>query len=106
MMPVGGSGGGGGPGSLGQNGGAAAGVSSSSLPPSSSSLADFLAYACASFLVGWREELLRLDFQGAVMFLQRPPTARWGEADVEPVLSRAFLWRAQFGGAPSHLGRR
>ena len=67
-------------------------------PPSSSSLADFLAYACASFLVGWREELVRLDFQGAVMFLQRPPTARWGEADVEPVLSRAFLWRAQFGG--------
>ena len=100
---------GGGGSSLGQNG-AAAGIvssaSSSSLPPSSSSLADFLAYACASFLVGWREELLRLDFQGAVMFLQRPPTARWSEADVEPVLSRAFLWRAQFGGAPSHLGRR
>lgn len=100
---------GGGPGSsLGQSGSSAAGLSSSSssLPPSSSSLADFLAYACASFLIGWREELLRLDFQGAVMFLQRPPTARWGEADVEPVLSRAFLWRAQFGGAPSHLGRR
>ena len=101
-------GGGGSGSSLGQSGASAANVSSSSssLPPSSSSLADFLAYACASFLVGWREELLRLDFQGAVMFLQRPPTARWGEADVEPVLSRAFLWRAQFGGAPSHLGRR
>jgi len=99
--------GGGGPGAHGRGGGAASAASPCpSLPPSSSSLADFLAYACASFLVGWREELVRLDFQGAVMFLQRPPTARWGEADVEPVLSRAFLWRAQFGGAPSHLGRR
>ena len=110
-----GQGGGGGGGAMTTNGPSASNASAassssasaaSSLPPSSSSLADFLAYACASFLVGWREELLRLDFQGAVMFLQRPPTARWGEADVEPVLSRAFLWRAQFGGAPSHLGRR
>ena len=107
---IGGGGGGGGGGSGGGGSSSANGQStttnSSSLPPSASSLADFLAYACASFLVGWREELLRLDFQGAVMFLQRPPTARWGETDVEPVLSRAFLWRAQFGGAPSHLGRR
>ena len=36
---------------------------------------------------------------GAVMFLQRPPTARWGKADVEPVLSRAFYEGAVWRGA-------
>lgn len=68
-------------------------------------LADLLAYAAASFLVTWREALLGADFQDVVLFLQRPPTKQWGEADVEPVLARAFMWRASFGGAPSHLAQ-
>jgi hypothetical protein len=67
-------------------------------------VSDFVAYACASFLVTWQAELEGRDFQDAVLFLQRPPTCSWSEADVEPVLARAFLWRASFGGAPSHLG--
>ena len=66
-------------------------------------LADFLAYAAASFLVTWRDALVATDFQGVVLFLQRPPTSEWGAADVEPILARAFMWRASFGGAPSHL---
>lgn len=37
------------------------------------------------------------------MFLQRPPTAGWGEKDIELVLSRAYMWRASFKGAGAHF---
>ena len=67
-------------------------------------LADFLVYACAAFLLAWREPLLACpEFGDVALFLQRPPTAGWGEAEVEAVLARAFQLRASFGGAKAHL---
>jgi TBC1 domain family member 2 len=69
-------------------------------------LADFLVYACAAFLLAWREPLLGCaEFGDVALFLQRPPTADWGEAEVEGhILARAFQLRASFGGARAHWG--
>jgi TBC1 domain family member 2 len=41
--------------------------------------------------------------QELVLFLQRLPTAEWGEHNIESVLSRAYMWRASFNDARSHL---
>lgn len=37
------------------------------------------------------------------MFLQDLPTAEWGEDEVEPVLSQAYILSTLFDGSPSHL---
>ena len=44
--------------------------------------------------------------QEIVLFLQKPSTAEWGDKDIESVLARAYLWRASFGDARSHLTER
>jgi len=69
-------------------------------------LADFLVYACAAFLLTWRDALLACrEFGDVALFLQRPPTGGWGEAEVEGhILARAFQLRASFGGAKAHWG--
>lgn len=43
--------------------------------------------------------------QDMVLFLQRPPTQGWTEKEVESVLSRAYMWRATFDDAQSHLSQ-
>lgn len=43
------------------------------------------------------------DFQEILMFLQDMPTAEWGEEEVEPVLSQAYILSTLFDGSPSHL---
>ena len=43
--------------------------------------------------------------QELILFLQRLPTADWGEKEVESVLSRAYMWRASFDHARSHLSQ-
>ncbi|GAB4813408.1 hypothetical protein N2152v2_000454 [Parachlorella kessleri] len=68
-----------------------------------SGLRDFLVYVLASFLTSWGPQLLRMEFQELIMFLQKPPTAGWSEKDVELVLSRAHMWRASFKDATSHF---
>lgn len=66
-------------------------------------LKDFLVYVLSSFLLAWAPRLKELEFQDLIMFLQRVPTQAWTEADVEEVLSRAYMWRASFKGAASHF---
>lgn len=66
-------------------------------------LREFLVYILASFLLSWSADLRTLEFQELIMFLQRPPTADWGEDDVELILSRAFMWRSSFKGAVNHF---
>ena len=39
------------------------------------------------------------------MFLQKLPTGEWSESEVEVVLSRAYMWRASFDDARSHLNQ-
>ena len=48
---------------------------------------------------------LALCLQELILFLQRLPTAEWGEKEVESVLSRAYMWRASFDHARSHLSQ-
>ena len=43
--------------------------------------------------------------QELILFLQKLPTAEWGEKEVESVLSRAYMWRASFDHARSHLSQ-
>jgi hypothetical protein len=66
-------------------------------------LKDFLVYVLSSFLLSWTPELVKMDFQEIIMFLQRPPTPPWTEREVELVLSRAYMWRSSFQDAASHL---
>lgn len=44
-----------------------------------------------------------MDFGDAITFLQNPPMASWSEADLDSLLSRAYLLRTTFRAAPSHL---
>ncbi|XP_049380116.1 GTPase-activating protein GYP1 [Solanum stenotomum] len=66
-------------------------------------LPDFLVYIAASFLLTWSDNLLKLDFQEMVMFLQHLPTHNWSHSELEMVLSRAYMWHAMFNSSPSHL---
>ncbi|XP_034213153.1 TBC1 domain family member 22B-like isoform X2 [Prunus dulcis] len=66
-------------------------------------LPDFLVYIFASFLLTWSDELLKLDFQELVMFLQHLPTNNWTHQELEMVLSRAFMWHSMFKSSPRHL---
>ncbi|KAG7004455.1 dimethyladenosine transferase [Physcia stellaris] len=64
---------------------------------------EFHLYVCAAFLVKWSVELLRMDFQEIMMFLQALPTRNWTEKDVELLLSEAFIWQSLFKGSSAHL---
>lgn len=51
-------------------------------------------------------ELLRhmlMLLQEMVLFLQKLPTTEWDEKDIEMVFSRAYMLRASFNDARSHL---
>lgn len=63
---------------------------------------DFHVYVCAVLLKTFREQLLRMNFQDMILMLQDLPTKAWGEADVEPILSQAFILCTLFQDSPSH----
>lgn len=52
---------------------------------------DFHLYVCSVFLSKWTSELLKMDFQGIIMFLQSLPTSDWSDRDAEMLLSDAFV---------------
>lgn len=58
---------------------------------------------CAAFLVKWSTELMKMDFQEIMMFLQALPTKSWTEKDIELLLSEAFIWKSLFRGSQAHL---
>lgn len=58
---------------------------------------------CAAFLASWERDICRREFQELILFLQKLPTQGWGEAQVESVLSSAFVLRNTWGSAQSHL---
>lgn len=66
----------------------------------------FHVFVCAALLVRFSDQLMSMEFQELVMFLQRLPTAEWGKEEVDLVLSQAYIWRSIFGAAPSHLQSR
>lgn len=54
---------------------------------------DFHTYVCSAFLSRFSAQLQRLDFQDALLFLQSPPTQNWTLADLEMLLSEAYMWK-------------
>ncbi|KAL2011890.1 hypothetical protein VTN00DRAFT_4608 [Thermoascus crustaceus] len=63
----------------------------------------FHLYVCAAFLVKWSEQLVKMDFQEIMMFLQALPTKDWTEKDIELLLSEAFIWQSLFQDSSAHL---
>ncbi|KAJ9213110.1 hypothetical protein DTO166G4_5268 [Paecilomyces variotii] len=63
----------------------------------------FHLYVCAAFLVKWSEQLVKMDFQEIMMFLQALPTRDWTEKDIELLLSEAFIWQSLFQDSSAHL---
>ncbi len=64
---------------------------------------NFHVYVCAVFLKTYRDQLLTMQFQEILMFLQDLPTSDWGESEVEPILSQAYILSTLFDDSPSHL---
>lgn len=60
-------------------------------------------YVCAAFLASWERDICRREFQDLILFLQKLPTHDWTEAQIESVLSNAFVLRNTWGSAQSHL---
>lgn len=65
-------------------------------------LSEFHVFVCAAFLVKWSDELMKMDFQGIITFLQNPPTKDWKESDIEMLLSEAYIWQSLYKDATSH----
>ncbi|RJE25931.1 gtpase activating protein [Aspergillus sclerotialis] len=63
----------------------------------------FHVYVCAAFLVKWSDQLVKMDFQEIMMFLQALPTKDWTEKDIELLLSEAFIWQSLFQDSRAHL---
>ncbi|KAF7589107.1 hypothetical protein BBP40_004774 [Aspergillus hancockii] len=63
----------------------------------------FHLYVCAAFLVKWSDQLVKMDFQEVMMFLQALPTREWTEKDIELLLSEAFIWQSLFQDSRAHL---
>ena len=56
-------------------------------------------YACAALLCRWSRQLRQLDFQEILLFLQNLPTENFTDADIELLLSQAYVWYSQFSEA-------
>lgn len=68
-----------------------------------SGFADFHIYVCAAFLSKWSDRLQLLEFQDIILFLQNLPTASWDLADIEMLLSEAFVWKTLFKDAKGNF---
>jgi len=58
---------------------------------------DYYVYLLLALLRKWREPLLKLDFQGLVVFLQHLPTDGWTESDIEILTSEAYVFQSMYG---------
>eukprot|EP00727_Mastigamoeba_balamuthi_P007766 m51a1_g361 putative gtpase activating protein gyp1 (458) ;mRNA; r:595992-597763 len=60
-------------------------------------------YVCAAFLLTWSRELRQREFQDMMIMLQHLPTDAWTTADVEVILSQAYVFMTLYHDAPHHL---
>jgi len=66
----------------------------------------FHVYVCGTLLLRFSKELLALPTFGELLpFLQKLPTREWGYKDVEELVAQAFVHKACFAGAASHLAK-
>lgn len=63
----------------------------------------FLVYFCACFTAYFSARLQAMDLEATLRFLQRVPTDEFSEADLEVLLSEAFVLKSLFQHAPQHL---
>lgn len=56
-------------------------------------VADFHVYFCAALLTKFSDELLTMDFEECILFLQRLPTHHWQSDDIDELLSQAKIWK-------------
>jgi hypothetical protein len=63
----------------------------------------FLVYFCACFTAYFSARLQAMDLEATLRFLQRVPTDEFSEADLEVLLSEAFVLKSLFQNAPQHL---
>ena len=69
--------------------------------------AEFHLYTCAAFLLTFSKQLIsKPDLQTLILFLQRLPTDRWGDRDMELLLAEAYRLKYTFENAHGHLGTR
>ena len=74
-------------------------ASSSTSSGGLSSFASFHVFVCTAFLLQWAKQLTALDFQELILFLQRPPTDRWGVRDVEGLIAQAYVYQSSVEGS-------
>ena len=81
-------------------------ASSSTSSGGLSSFDTFHVFVCTAFLLQWAKQLTALDFQELILFLQRPPTERWGVREVEGLIAQAYVYqcREEQGGAGGGVG--
>jgi len=60
-------------------------------------------YVCASFLAQWSSEIREREFQEMILFLQHLPTNNWTTANLETMISQAYVWQTLYNDSPSHL---
>jgi hypothetical protein len=65
---------------------------------------NFHVYVCAVLLKTFKDDLMSMQFQELLMFLQELPTTDWTEDQIEPILSQAYILSTLFDSSPSHLG--
>jgi TBC1 domain family member 2 len=63
----------------------------------------FHVYVCAVLLTTFSEQLLGMQFQEALMFLQDLPTSEWGEEEMGDLLARAFILSTRYDDSTSHF---
>jgi hypothetical protein len=73
------------------------------LSEDSTGFASFHVYVCAALLVGFSDELKKMNLEEMIMFLQCLPTRDWQVDKAENLLSQAFVLQSLFDQSPAHL---
>jgi len=65
----------------------------------SAGFSEFHVFVCAALLLSFADSLMKKDFAEIMLFLQDLPsvTAKWGERQIETILSEAFVYQQLFG---------
>jgi hypothetical protein len=66
----------------------------------------FYVFLCASLLHFLEKDLIEMEFQELILFLQNIPKDIWTDSSVEVLVSQAYLWREMFAGTKSGMTDR
>jgi TBC1 domain family member 2 len=63
----------------------------------------FHVYVCAALLLTWAKDLVQMDFQNLMLFLQKLPTQKWDNDEIDILLAHAYQYKTLFHYSPSHF---